>query len=56
MEWSNGTTDDDIWIFGLNGLAYHLASFFEYRRDDILIANTYIFEVERSGMTSRTTP
>ena len=51
VEWSHGTTDPDVRILLSDGLADHLIALLEDRRDDILVADADILQVERLGMS-----
>ena len=52
MEGAYRSANFNFGIFGTDGLTDHLVTLFKDSRDDILVADTYIFKVERSWMTS----
>ena len=50
MERPHGAANLDVGVFLTDGTGYHLVPLFEHRRDDVLVAYTYIFKVEGSGV------
>ena len=55
VERTHRTADHHLRVFLLDGLTNHQTTFLKVRRDEVFVADTYIFKVERSRMPSLST-